>query len=51
MVLHLRDPHETAVERLGEARAAELMAEGAATPLAQIVDELRSAPPPSGRAP
>ncbi len=49
-VLHLRDPAELAVERLGEDRAQELLAAGAATPLAQVIDEVLAAPPPSGTA-
>ena len=46
-VLHLRDPAEIAVERLGEERANELMDAGAATPLAQVIDEVLAAPPPT----
>jgi predicted ATPase/class 3 adenylate cyclase len=45
-VLHLPDPGELAVERLGAARASELLAEGAATPLSQVVAEVLAAPPP-----
>jgi predicted ATPase/class 3 adenylate cyclase len=49
-VLHLPDPRETAAERLGAERAAELMAEGARTPVATIVEEVLAAPAP-GRVP
>jgi hypothetical protein len=45
-VLHLPDPRELVTERLGRARADELMVAGAATPLADLVAELlaRSGP-------
>jgi predicted ATPase/class 3 adenylate cyclase len=48
-VLHLDDPAQTAIERLGAVRAEELMADGAMTPLAEIVAEVlaTSAPAPS----
>jgi predicted ATPase/class 3 adenylate cyclase len=46
-VLHLRDPAEIAVERLGEERANELMDAGAATPIDQVIEEVLAAPPPS----
>jgi len=46
-VLHLPDPDTLASERLGPEHAAELLAVGAATPVAQIVDEVRSAPAPN----
>jgi predicted ATPase/class 3 adenylate cyclase len=46
-VLHLDDPAQTAVERLGADRAAELMADGAATPLPEIVAEVLAAPAPA----
>ena len=45
-VLHLRDPREIAVERLGEERATELMDDGAMTPLPQIVASVVAAPTP-----
>jgi non-specific serine/threonine protein kinase len=46
-VLHLRDPAEIAAERLGEERATELMDIGAATPVAQVIEEVLAAPAPS----
>ena len=46
-VLHLRDPRELAVERLGEARARELMAAGADTPVEDIIEEVLAAPAPT----
>ena len=49
-VLHLREPEELAVERLGRERATELLAEGAASPIRQVVDEVLDAPPPTGPA-
>ena len=49
-VLHLRDPAELAVERLGEEQATELMNAGADTPLSQVVDEVLSAPAPDSAA-
>ncbi|HET7472027.1 MAG TPA: adenylate/guanylate cyclase domain-containing protein [Candidatus Limnocylindrales bacterium] len=48
MVLHLPDPRELAVERLGVDRAGRLMATGAATPLPELVAELRALPSPRG---
>lgn len=45
-VLHLDDPGETAIERLGAVRAEELMADGAATPLPEIVAEVLATPAP-----
>ena len=45
-VLHLREPRELAIERLGETRAEELLREGAATPVDQVVDEVLAAPAP-----
>ncbi len=42
-VLHLPDPADLAVERLGAERAAVLMAEGAETPIAEIVTEVLAA--------
>ena len=48
-VLHLRDPRELAVERLGEARAQELLRDGAAAPMEQVIADVMAAPPPSGK--
>jgi predicted ATPase/class 3 adenylate cyclase len=45
-VLHLPDPRETAVERLGQERAAALLDDGAATPLHEIIEQVRTAPVP-----
>jgi hypothetical protein len=45
-VLHLREPRELAIERLGEARAEELLREGAATPIGQVIEEVLDAPAP-----
>ncbi len=42
-VLHLPDPAELAVERFGAERAAELMAIGADTPIAEVVGEVLAA--------
>jgi predicted ATPase/class 3 adenylate cyclase len=47
-VLHLPHPRDIAIERLGVERAEELMAAGAAEPLAQVTDEVLAAKPPSG---
>jgi predicted ATPase/class 3 adenylate cyclase len=47
MVLHLPDPRELATEHLGRERAEELIAAGAATPVADIVAELRALPVPT----
>jgi hypothetical protein len=47
-VLHLRDPRETAVERLGEQRAKELMDDGAMTPIPEMIEIVNSAPIPAG---
>jgi tetratricopeptide (TPR) repeat protein len=47
-VLHLPDPVETAIAKLGEARARELMDEGAATPLEVITAQLLAMPAPGG---
>jgi hypothetical protein len=41
-VLHLPDGGELAAEVLGETRAAELMAAGAAIPIARIVEEVEA---------
>ena len=50
-VLHLREPRTLAIERLGEERATRALAEGAAIPLTQLVEEVLAAPPPSGSEP
>jgi predicted ATPase/class 3 adenylate cyclase len=47
-VLHLPDPTATAIAKLGEARAAELFAEGAATSIPAMVEQLGSMPAPGG---
>ena len=49
-VLHLRDPRETATERLGQDRATELMDDGAMTPLQEILEKVKSAPVPEAPA-
>lgn len=46
-VLHLPDPRETAVERLGQERAAALMDDGAMTPLPEIIEKVKAAPVPA----
>jgi hypothetical protein len=46
-VLHLDDPAQTTIQRFGAARAAELMAEGAATPLHDIIAEVLATAPPA----
>jgi predicted ATPase/class 3 adenylate cyclase len=45
-VLHLPEPRDLAIERLGEARAEELIAEGAAMPFEEIVELALSAAAP-----
>jgi predicted ATPase/class 3 adenylate cyclase len=50
-VLHLPEPRDLAIERLGEARATELMADGAATPVEEIIAEVLAAPAPPVPAP
>jgi predicted ATPase/class 3 adenylate cyclase len=45
-VLHLTDPREIAISRLGEARAEELMRDGAAAPIDEVNAEVLAAPPP-----
>jgi predicted ATPase/class 3 adenylate cyclase len=47
-VLHLRDPRELAVERLGEERANALMDDGAMTPLVEIMAMVNAAANPAG---
>jgi predicted ATPase/class 3 adenylate cyclase len=49
-VLHLPSSDVMAVERLGLERARELMAEGAATPVARMVEEILAAPAPTSPA-
>jgi predicted ATPase/class 3 adenylate cyclase len=46
-VLHLDDPAQTAIERLGRERAEELMADGAVTPLPEMIAEVLATPPPA----
>jgi hypothetical protein len=46
-VLHLPDPRETAVEKLGPERAAALLDDGAMTPLPEIIAAVNAAPAPS----
>jgi non-specific serine/threonine protein kinase len=50
-VLHLQEPRDLAVERLGAERAADLLDESATIPVSRIVDEVLAAPPPSGSTP
>lgn len=49
-VLHLPDPGDLAREHFGAERAAELLAAGAAIPVAAVVEEVLAAPPPSDAA-
>ena len=49
-VLHLDDPAQTAIERLGATRAEGLMADGAATPIPEIVAEVLATPAPDASA-
>lgn len=46
-VLHLDDSGQTAIQRFGAARAEELMADGAVTPLPEIIAEVLATAPPS----
>jgi len=46
-VLHLRDPRELAIERLGADRAAELLRDGAAAPVDQVIADVMAAPAPA----
>ena len=46
-VLHLPDPRALAIQRFGEARAGELLRDGAAAPIDQVVAEVMAAQPPS----
>jgi predicted ATPase/class 3 adenylate cyclase len=48
-VLHLRDPRELAIERLGEERASELLEAGAAMPIGDVIDDVLAAPAPTAR--
>ncbi len=50
-VLHLPAPEVLAVERLGEERAKDLMADGAATPVEEMIREVLAATPPPGDGP
>ena len=47
-VLHLPDLATTASAKLGEARAAELLAEGATTPIGEIIEQVLAMPAPGG---
>ena len=47
-VLHLPDPAGLAADRFGAERAAELLAEGDAMPLAEVVALVEATPPPTG---
>jgi predicted ATPase/class 3 adenylate cyclase len=49
-VLHLPEPRDLAIGRLGEARAEELMADGAAAPLELVIAEVLAAAPPTNDA-
>jgi len=49
-VLHLPDPGDLAAERFGPARASELLAAGAATPLSKVIADVLAATPPTGHA-
>jgi predicted ATPase/class 3 adenylate cyclase len=46
-VLHLPDPRETAAQRLGEERATALLDDGAATPIEEIIEQVKAAPVPA----
>ena len=48
MVLHLPDPAQTAAERFGADRAAELLAEGEAIPIDEVVATVLARPSPAG---
>ncbi len=47
-ILHLPDPAELAVERLGEHRAEVLLRAGAAVPIDEVIEEVLAAPVPTG---
>jgi hypothetical protein len=49
-VLHLPDPTETAIAKLGEARARELLDQGASTPLEIVTEQLLAMPAPGAAA-
>jgi hypothetical protein len=49
-VLHLPDPAELAAELLGADRARELLDDGSAVPIAQVIAEILAATPPTGPA-
>jgi predicted ATPase/class 3 adenylate cyclase len=49
-VLHLPDPRGLAIERFGEERAGELLAEGAATPVQEMIAQVIATPPPTAAA-
>jgi hypothetical protein len=46
-VLHLPDPRELATTRLGEARADELIRDGRAAPVEQVIAEVLASPGPA----
>ncbi|MEA2675465.1 MAG: hypothetical protein QOI92_2657 [Chloroflexota bacterium] len=50
-VLHLREPRELAIERFGVERAEKLLSDASTIPVAQMVEEIFAAPPPTGSAP
>jgi predicted ATPase/class 3 adenylate cyclase len=50
-VLHLRDPRDLAIERLGEERAEQLLADAATIPATQMVEEIFAAAPPTASVP
>ena len=50
-VLHLREPRDLAIERLGPERAAQLIDEAATIPINRMVEEVFAAPAPSGSTP
>ena len=50
-VLHLREPRDLAIERLGADRAAQLIDEAATIPINRMVEEVFAAPAPSGSTP
>ena len=50
-MLHLPDPAELAAERLGVERVAQLLAEGDAMALAEVVALIGATPPPAADGP
>jgi hypothetical protein len=50
-VLHLRDPRELAIERLGAERTEQLLEDGATVPVTQMLEEIFAASPPTGSVP